>query len=287
MRTLPLERKQFQISSKSPRRKTCRSRNLSKRVTRRISSAQLPESVTLRDEVEKLLVPRLLNRVTAIHPQILRGKNWRTREWEGGGGGGQWKIVVIRAGLLSAYRAAIMRLLRERRWNLSATVGEKLVARARRWGSDGDLLFFVCFSSHLLSPLCVFFSRYANRRTWLPREKQVDIYMERERERVSRKIRRGELAASLRGSRRTGRTKRKLEAEPASRRWARPREAPCGCGSLARGELPARQLLSMPQRRANETSRAPRFRLKLPADSRHAERSKRCGTSRGNAVASS
>lgn len=44
-----------------------------------------------------------------------------------------------------------------------------------------------------------------------------------------------ELARSFAGRR----TKRKLKAEPASRRWATPREAPCGCGTLLRGAASA------------------------------------------------
>lgn len=89
--------------------------------------------------------------------------------------------------------------------------------------------------------------------------------------------------ASLRRNSIVDKRNEKLKAEPASRRWATPREAPCRAWWE---ELSARQSLSMPLRRANEISRVPRFRLKLAADSRHAKRSKRCGTSRENAVAS-
>lgn len=89
--------------------------------------------------------------------------------------------------------------------------------------------------------------------------------------------------ASLRRNSVVNERNEKLKAEPASRRWATPREAPCRAWWE---ELSARQSLSMPLRRANEISRVPRFRLKLAADSRHAKRSKKCGTSRENAVAS-
>lgn len=112
---------------------------------------------------------------------------------------------------LSTFRVAITRLLREReRMEFVSDVGgrrevgestskrkanQRKRARARRW-SDGDLLFFVYFSSHLVSfflltlPTPLSFSLIMRighaGEPGLPREKQTEIEREREEKRERR-----------------------------------------------------------------------------------------------------
>lgn len=150
-----------------------------------------------------------------------------------------------------------------------------------RW--SGDLLFFIRFSSRLFYPFPVYYATRARRSDASPR--LLSRATRGDATRIGRCAGGGGSCGSLRRSSAGRRTNGRLRLNPLV--GAGPRHAK----RLVVAELAERSCqrgnLSMPLRRANEISRAPRFRLKLPADSRHARRSKRCGTSRENAVVSS